>query len=208
MSFVEWWNSLGLASQILHCIAVPATLVLLVQTILMLLGLDDNADGLIDSDLSDLELDDVTIGDDTDVSDMAGLESLHLLTVRGIISFFVIFGWVGIVMLGANINLAISLGVATICGLAMMVAIAYLFKLIMKLKCNGVADNRNALGTAGKVYLTIPPSRKGEGKVNVMLQGAYVERNAVTDETDAIPTGSEIIVVGVSGQTSLVVKRK
>ena len=109
MSFVEWWNSLGLASQILHCIAVPATLVLLVQTIFMLLGLDDNADGLIDSDLSDLELDDVTIGDDTDVSDMAGLESLHLLTVRGIISFFVIFGWVGIVMLGANINLAISI---------------------------------------------------------------------------------------------------
>jgi hypothetical protein len=41
-----------------------------------------------------------------------------------------------------------------------------------------------------------------------MLQGAYVERNAVTDEAESIPTGSEIIVVGISGQTSLVVKRK
>jgi hypothetical protein len=41
-----------------------------------------------------------------------------------------------------------------------------------------------------------------------MLQGAYVERNAVTDDEEAIPTGAEIIVVGVSGQTDLVVKRK
>jgi hypothetical protein len=41
-----------------------------------------------------------------------------------------------------------------------------------------------------------------------MLQGAYVERNAVTDEAESIPTGCEIIVVGTSGQTSLVVKRK
>ena len=41
-----------------------------------------------------------------------------------------------------------------------------------------------------------------------MLQGAYVERGAVTDETEAIPTGSEIVVVGVSGQTDLVVRRK
>jgi membrane protein implicated in regulation of membrane protease activity len=78
----------------------------------------------------------------------------------------------------------------------------------MKLRSDGNADNRNAVGTAGKVYLTIPPSRSGEGKVQVMLQGSYVERNAVTDDTDAIPTGSEIIVVGVSGQTDLVVRRK
>jgi hypothetical protein len=41
-----------------------------------------------------------------------------------------------------------------------------------------------------------------------MLQGSYVERSAVTDDEEAIPTGSEIIVVGVSGQTDLIVKRK
>ena len=41
-----------------------------------------------------------------------------------------------------------------------------------------------------------------------MLQGSYVERNAVTDEIEAIPTGAEIVVVGVSGQMDLIVKRK
>ena len=41
MSFVEWWNALGLATQIFYCIAIPATLVLVIQTILMFFGLDD-----------------------------------------------------------------------------------------------------------------------------------------------------------------------
>ncbi len=210
MALVEWWNSLGLASQILYCIAIPATLVLLIQTVLMFFGVDDSADGDVEIDAPDTDIDDGIFGEDgiTDASDISGLESLHIFTVRGIIAFFVIFGWVGIVMQSADIHLLITLPVATICGVAIMVIIAYLFKAVMRLKSNGTADNRNAVGTAGKVYLTIPPSRSGEGKVNIMLQGAYVERSAVTDETDSIPTGCEIIVVGVSGQTSLVVKRK
>lgn len=210
MFLVEWWNSLGLASQIFYCIAIPATLVLLIQTILMFFGFDDGVDGDVEIDVPDTDFDGDVIGDefDMDIDDVSGFESLHIFTVRGIIAFFVIFGWVGVVMQSADINLLITLIVATICGFAMMVLIAYLFKLVMRLKSDGTADNRNALGSAGKVYLTIPPERSGEGKINVMLQGSYVERNAVTDEAEAIPTGCEIIVVGTSGQTSLVVKRK
>ena len=206
MFLIEWWNSLSLTLQIFYCIAIPATLVLLIQTILMFLGLDDGGADF-DADI-DLDADGIPDDFDMDIDDVAGLESLHIFTVRGIIAFFVIFGWVGIAMQSANINLIITIIAATVCGFAMMLLIAYLFKLVMRLKSDGNTDNRNALGSAGKVYLTIPPARSGEGKINIMLQGTYVERNAVTDETESIPTGSEIIVVGTSGQTSLVVKRK
>ncbi len=210
MFFVEWWDSLNIIVQVFYCIAIPATLILLIQTILMFFGFDDGADGDITLDAPDADFDGDVIDEapDMDINDVSGLESLHIFTVRGIIAFFVIFGWVGVVMQSAGIKLFITLPVATVCGFAMMVLIAYLFKLVMRLKSDGTADNRNALGSAGKVYLAIPPSRTGEGKVNIMLQGAYVERNAVTDETESIPTGCEIIVVGTSGQTSLVVKRK
>ncbi len=210
MAFIEWWNSLGLASQVFYCIAIPSTLVLLIQTMLMFFGFENDADGDLDVDLPDTDIDDGIFGDDaiTESPDLAGLESLHIFTVRGIIAFLVIFGWVGVVLLEAGLHLLITLPIAAICGFAMMFIIAYLFRSVMKLRSDGTADNRNAVGAAGKVHLTIPPSRTGEGKVHVMLQGAYVERNAVTDETESIPTGSEIIVIGLSGQTSLVVKRK
>ena len=207
MFLVEWWNSLDLALQIFYCIAIPATLVLLIQTFLMFIGIGD---GDADFDAPDVDFNSDGIPDDIDmdIDDVTGFESLHIFTITGIIAFFVIFGWVGVVMESANINLIISLVVAMICGFAMMVLIAYLFKMVMRLKSDGNTDNRNALGSAGKVYLTIPPARSGEGKINIMLQGTYVERNAVTDEDESIPTGCEIIVVGTSGQTSLVVKRK
>ena len=206
--FIEWWNSIGLAAQIFYCIAIPATLILLVQTVLMFLGLDDSAEADVDFDASvgDIDIDDGALDDS--LTDVGDLDALYFFTFRGIIAFFVVFGWVGIAMQSAGVSLGITLLVATVCGASMMVAIAYLFRAIMKLRSDGTADNRNALGVAGKVYLTVPPSRSGEGKVNIMLQGAYVERNAVTDEAEPIPTGHEIIVVGTSGQTSVVVKRK
>ena len=111
-------------------------------------------------------------------------------------------------MTGAGVPLVITGPVAAICGFFMMVFLAVLMKLVMKLRSDGNLDNRNAIGTAGKVYLTIPAERRGEGKVQIMLQGSFVERNAVTDDAEAIPTGSEIVVVGVSGVTTLIVRRK
>lgn len=207
---IEWWNALGLASQIFYCIAIPATLVLLIQTILMFMGLDEGADGDIEVDISDGSDTDGVFGDNSleDFEPTSDLGSLHVFTFRGIVAFFVIFGWVGVVMESFAVHLAITIPIAALCGFAMMLGIAFLLRFVMRLRNSGTADNRNAIGVAGKVYLTIPPSRTGEGKVNIMLQGAYVERNAVTDEAESIPTGSEIIVVGISGQTSLVVKRK
>ena len=206
---VEWWNTLGLALQVLYCIAIPSLLVLIVQIVLMVLGFDDG-DADVDVDAPDTDAPDgIFEGDDSiDLNDAAGFASLHIFTFRGIVAFFAIFSWVGIVMLSLGVNLPVTLLVSTACGFAVMILIAYLLRLVMKLRSSGTADNRNAVGISGKVYLTVPPSRSGEGKINIMLQGAYVERNAVTDETESIPTGCEIIVVGTSGETSLVVKRK
>ena len=95
---IEWWNSLGLATQIFYCIAIPSTLVLLIQTVLMFIGIGDDADGAddigIESDISghDVDIDDGIFEDDSvfDGNDVAGLDGLRIFTVRGIISFFVV----------------------------------------------------------------------------------------------------------------------
>ena len=220
MAIIEWWNSLSLAAQIFYCIALPSTLVLLVQTILMFIGLGEDADGDVDVDTdvdadvdADVEVDldgDIPDGDEGFLAtvDAEGFAGLRVFTVRGIIAFLVVFGWVGVVMETAGITLWLTLPVATASGFAIMLLLAFIFKALMKLRSDGNTDNRNAIGTAGRVHLTIPPSRTGEGKVHVMLQGSYVERDAVTDEDTPIPTGSEIVVVRVSGGTTLVVRRK
>ncbi len=218
MFLIDYWNSLTTASQIFSCIAIPATLILIIQTVLMFLGFGDDADVSADSladsigDVpSDADITDGVFGEDLDIdepTDISGLEGLRIFTIRGIIAFFVVFGWVGFVMDSAGAVLWATIPVSIVCGSAMMLLLALLFRAILKLRNDGNTDNRNAIGTAGKVQLTIPPSRTGEGKVHLMLQGSYVERNAVTDDIEAIPTGCEVVVIGISGQTDLIVKRK
>ena len=208
---IDWWNSLTLVSQIFYCIAVPSTLLLLIQTIMMLVGLgDDAASDIGDVDVSDADVSDGVFGDNeiTEIPDDFGLEGLRILTVKGIISFLVVFSWVGIVLESVGAQLFITIPVSAVCGLATMLLLAFLMRAVMKLRSDGNMDTKNAIGTSGKVYLTIPPARSGEGKVQLLLQGSFVELGAVTDDEVAIPTGSEIVVVGVSGQTDLVVRRK
>lgn len=198
-----WWDSLSLVSQIFACVAIPSTVVLLVQTVLMLVGIGLEADG-----------GDISVGESIDADgpefdvDLDGMDALRIFSIRGIIAFLVVFGWVGFVMDRAGVMLLITVPVAAVCGFLMMLVLALLMRTVMRLRNDGNLDNRNALGVSGRVYLTVPPARTGEGKVNVLLQGTYVERDAVTDEGEPIPTGCEIVVIGLSGQTTLVVKRK
>ena len=211
MFFANWWNGLMLTEQIFYCIAIAATLFLLVETIMMFMGMDNDAD-FGDAEIPDADFDvaDGIFGENeiSEISDTWGLEGLKIFTVRGIVAFFVVFGWVGALMTGMGVALPITIPVAFVCGAAMMVLMAYLMKAVLKLKSNGNSDNRNAVGKSGKVYLTVPAERRGEGKVNIMLQGSLTERNAVTDSKEAIPTGSEVVVIGLSGETTLLVKKK
>ena len=208
MPFFAWWESLSLITQIFTCVAIPATLVLIVQTVMLFFGFGE-AD--TDADVPDgLDTDaDGVFGEDAPDGDVLdGTELLRLFSLRGIVAFAAVFGWVGSAMSAADVTLALTIPVSIVCGFAMMVVLALLMRGIMRLRNDGNTDNRNAVGATGKVYLTVPALRGGEGKVHVMLQGSLVEREAVTDEQTPIPTGAEVTVVGVSGQTALVVKTR
>lgn len=214
---LQWWDSLSSFSQVLACMAIPATLILLIQTILMLIGIGSDGGADVDTD-TDVDVD---LDVDTDVSDgvfgdelpdgdvdPSGLDGLRVFSVRGIIAFFVVFGWTGIALDSAGVTPVISSLSAILAGALMMVIIAIVFRAIAKLENNGNIDNRNALGVSGTVYLKIPARRESHGKINVMIQGTLCEREAVTDEESDLPTGSEVVVVALSGQNTLVVKKK
>ncbi len=202
----EWWESLGEIGRVYACIAIPATVILFLQTILMLIGIGGslgNSEGDADID-TDIETD--ADGDSNVDAELDG--GLRLFSFRGIIAFLTMLGWVGI--LGAKLlwPLPAIVIVSLLSGFASMVLIALLFRLIFALQADGTEDLRHALGTSGSVYLRIPPSREGRGKVNIMLDGKLVEKDAVTDEAETINYGEQIIVIGITGGTDLVVRKR
>ena len=206
---VAWWIALGTVGQVFACIAIPATVMLIIQMILTLIGMggddmDAQTDGA-DADGIDTDIDDSTFDDaDTDIAD----GGLRVFTLRGLIAFFSVTGWVGTVCCNFGLNLPVTIIISIASGLLAMFLIAALLKWLLKLQYDGTEDIKDALGVSGTVYLKIPPARSGKGKVNVIIQGKLCEKDAVTDEETVITRDEEITVIGISGGETLIVRRK
>ena len=217
---VAWWQSLTLLEHVLLYIAVPATLILVLQTVLLFAGgafdSDGADDGGWDHDPGDL---DHGLGADHDGLDHAGDlghggagehgapdSALHLFTVRGVVAFLVLFGWGGLCLCQAGVPGFLAVFLAIPIGFAGMVGIALAVREVLRLQYDGTLDLRNAVGLTGQVYLTVPPARTGEGKVTVTVQEQLRELDARTDFPDPIPTGSPVRVSGLAGRDTLLVE--
>ena len=200
----EWWIALGSAGQVFACIAIPATIMLLIQMVLTLIGLGgDDAD----TDIADDADGDGSIieGDsDNDIAD----GGLRVFTLRGLIAFFSVMGWMGTICCELELALPLTIVISVVAGLGAMFLIAAIMKWLLKLQDDGTENIKNALGVSGTVYMRIPPARTGKGKINAVIQGKLCEKYAVTDEETIINCDEEITVIGISGEETLIVRRK
>lgn len=216
-----WWGGLDIFSQILYCISIPSTLILIIQTILIIAGFGDSGPDTNLSDTSGLDLPDGGVDFDggTDLSgidgDVSGHDvgnpadagAMHLFTFQGIITFLCVFAWTAILTyMGAN-NILLSLLVGFVLGAGAMFGVAKIIQASAKLAQNGNINAKNYLGELGTVYLVIPAAEKGRGKVNISLGERYVEFDAITEDADDIPSGTSVRVVDVRSESLLVVER-
>lgn len=225
-----FWDSLSLLQKILYCIAIPSTLVLLIQTVLLFLGWGDGGDGLNASDTSGLDLDppgmdfdpagadfnsspadgmdmldlDLPDGNSADGSNPADFGTLRLFTLQGVIAFLCVFGWSGIALAKTALPVIVSLLIAFALGLSFMFLVALLIRSMAKLTDDGSVSLRSALGRSGSVYLTVPAKGHGHGKVNITINGQFREYDAITEATAPIPTGMPIRVTDIRGDMVLV----
>lgn len=212
MGIGAWWEALTGLQQVFAIAAIPATVILILQTVLSLFGLGHGTDG----DASDMDTDvdadvdadvDTDVDTDTGADDLSDVDGLRLLTVRGIIAFFAVGGWLGVVLVDVGVNTALSIVGAVLGGCLAAFLIALFFKLIYKLQSNGNIDVKNAIGKKATVYLTIPASGTSTGKITMELQDRYVELEAKTKQDSPIKTGSTVKIIDViDGGTVLVEK--
>ncbi len=196
----EWWDSLSQLSQVFATVAIPATVVMVLQTILLLFVIGHDHD----CDISDHDISDHDFAGAHDGSD-----GLSLFTIRGIVAFFAIGGWTGIAVDNANGSEALAIILSLLAGSAALFGIAYLFKFALKLQNNGTLSLENAVGKTGEVYIPIPANRKGTGKVMVTVQERLCELSAITSEERDLKTGEYIRVIeAIDDQTVLVVSHK
>lgn len=196
---VNWWNSLTDLQRIFACIGIPATLVLVVQTVLLLFGIGGGGDGGIDVDGDGIP--------DTDTPDSVGDDGLALFSVRGIVAMFCIAGWAGIVFVDLGLGSLEAVLLAVVCGVAALFGMAYLMKAVLKLQSSGNIELGSAVGRTGEVYIPIPPKGKGRGKINITVQDRFIEVDAVTASEDTLRTGETVRVVSTDENGLVMVER-
>lgn len=194
----QWWNELSWLGQVFACMAIPATLILVIQTILLLVG-GGLGGGEASAQAGDIDSD----GDAHDLAD--GADGLRVFTVRGLVAFFTIGGWLGLALLQNNISPILSVLFAVLGGLAAMVVVALILKWTLSLQDSGNISLTNAIGKPAQVYLTVPANRSGTGKVTVTVQERLMELDAVTDNAQPLRTGELVTVKALVNSSLLLV---
>ena len=190
-----WWAGLSLVMKILWGITLTASLIFIIQSILTFVGADADTDFDVDVDTS---------MDGADLSNIDGGSNLY--TFRNFVNFFLGFGWTAILLQGQVKSSALLVIIAVLVGIALVAVVMWLFKWLNSMQQSGnINIYKAAVGCQGKCYLRIPEERSGEGKVQITIQGAVREYNAVTDG-DAIKTGTPVKVVEVINANTLLVE--
>ena len=196
-----WFNSLSALEKTYFIIACVASVFLIIQILFMVFGGDGGArsgDGDADAD-GDID------GDGA--SDGGGDSGVTPFSVKGIVAFFAVGGWTGLLMLSYDVHVAVSVIVSLVAGGAALVAVWLILRSILKLQDNGTLVMEKIVGKTATVYVSIPPKRSGRGKVTMTAQGRFTELDAVSDEEERIPVDETVEVVEVVGDC-LIVKRK
>ena len=188
----EWWDTLNTVQRVFAMIAIPSTLIMVIQTVMLALGWIGD---------SDVDMDDAPDGD----GDLAD-DGLTLFSVRGIVAMLAVTGWTAIAFIESGLNQIASVLIAIVLGFLTLVGMAYFMRAVYRLQASGNLDVGNAVGKVAKVYIPIAGNAKKQGKVTMTLQEMYCEFDAITTSSETLPTGSYVRVVAVDGTGTLVVE--
>ncbi len=187
----EFFDQMSSLEQTYWIIAIIGSVIFIVIMIMTLFGGDMDSD--MELDEGDFQADDGGVG-------------FQFFTFKNLVAFFTIFGWTGVVCIDNGFSTGLTLFIAAIAGLAMMVATSSLFYFMYRLSESGTLQIKNAVGTIGEVYLPIGANRSKTGKIQIKVQGALRELEALTDEDVDLKTGTVIKVTEVISAELLLVQ--
>ncbi len=183
--------------QIFALIAIPSTMVLLIQTVMLLFGWGDDAD--LDDGI------DITGNGEVDTPGDGGSDGMALFSLRGLMAMGAVGGWSGLVMHEAGINLVVTVLLACAFGFLALEGIAHFMKLSAQLQSSGNIDLGYAIGKVGTVYIPVPPAMSGSGKINITLQERFIEVDAVTTAERKLTTGESVRIISINETGMLLV---
>ena len=172
--------------------AIVGGALLLLQIVLSLFGADHDVDaGHLDVGHLEVEHD--------------GSGGAGGLSFRAVVAFLAFFGITGLACLHAGLTGGVTLLIAFAAGSLSFWLTGLALVQFARLRSSGTVDVKNAVGVEGKVYLTIPSAKSGEGAVTIPIQGRTMQYRAITSGSE-LKTGALCRVRAVHAQDTLEVE--
>jgi len=176
-----------------YCSAIGGGFLLLLVVMMLFSG----GDADFDSDASP----------EMGAGDIDASRVLFQLSSKTVIAFVTFFGLAGMACTKGEVSTSATLAVALAAGLAAFVMIGYVMQTMMALQSKGNIKLEDATGKSAKVDLRIPANMTGAGKIAVIVGGRLITQKAVT-KGDAIATGAEVVVTGMTAPDTFEVSLK
>jgi hypothetical protein len=137
---------------------------------------------------------------------VSSISGLRIISIRGALAFFSIGGWT-VYLFADSLSPLVSIIIGLIAGSIAAVLLALAMKSILKLESSGNLDYRTAVGKIATVYIRVPKEANGKGKVIFNHQGKMVEVDAITNELEDILSKSEVKIINLIDESTLVVEK-
>lgn len=185
---IDFLDSLDPMHRIFWYIAMAASLVFLVQTILTFLG-SDSSDG-VNADFDG----------NLDHADAP----FQLFSLRNLINFLLGFGWTGVAFYETIQNKYLLITIALFVGFVFIALFFLLIREILKLTEDNTFKIENLKGKTGEVYLRIPGKMSGKGKIQISNKGSSHELLAMTRSEEDIHSGNMVRVEEIEDKILIV----
>lgn len=187
---MEFFQNLEPLLRTFWFIAIPVSLVFLIQTAMTFLGADAGDGTQADFD-----------------SNLDGVDApFQLFSLRNLINFLLGFSWSGISFYQHISSKLLLVIIATLVGAAFVILFFVIIKQLLKLAEDNSFNIQSTLGKTAEVYIPIPKQKEGKGKIQISINGSVHELDAMTEQ-ELLASNTMVKVVKILNDNLLLVEK-
>ena len=177
---MEAFNNLDLLLRGFWLVAIPVTIIFLIQMVLTFIGSDasDGTSADFDGDFD------------------GGDAPFQLFSFRNLMNFLLGFSWTGISFYKIIPNQTVLILLAVAVGGLFVYFFFLIIRALMRLSEDNTFKLSETIGKTAEVYIPIPEYKQGRGKVTISVRGTIHELDAMTTG-ERLPSNTIVKIISI-----------
>jgi hypothetical protein len=186
---MEFFDAMDPLLKTFWFLAIPVSIVFIIQTIMTFTGMDSHDGSTADFD-----------------SNLTGTEApFQLFSLRNMINFLLGVSWTGISFYSTISSPILLIVLSLLVGIVFVLLFFLVIRQLRKLAEDNSFHMNETLNKTAEVYTPIPENMNGKGKILISVRGSVHELDAMT-HGERIPSSQVVKVVSIENNDILIVE--